>query len=170
MERRQAGSLGLPRASLHGHRHPQRAASVLRLSSVQVDALGGPRGEIFTQTAHTCDRTLCFFFFSLLPPSRFTFPSLHPDWMLLLSFMHTHVTITVTLALLFVPKVLAASRARIRGECIGEQVKVLTPKCKNTILYMKVLLSKCYQPVLSKSINNRNVFFCTCQYFHADRI
>ena len=32
-------------------------------------------------------------------------PSLHPEWMLLLSFTHTHVTTTVTLALLFIPKV-----------------------------------------------------------------
>lgn len=39
--------------------------------------------------------------------SRFTFPSLHPDWMLLFSFTHTHVTATVTLALLFIPKVTA---------------------------------------------------------------
>lgn len=36
---------------------------------------------------------------------RFTFPSLHPDWMLLLSFAHTHVTVTVTLGLIFIPKV-----------------------------------------------------------------
>ncbi|MEQ2192706.1 hypothetical protein XENOCAPTIV_015832, partial [Xenoophorus captivus] len=41
----------------------------------------------------------------------FTFPSLHPDWMLLLSFMHTHVTITVTLSLLLVPKVFTCDRA-----------------------------------------------------------
>ncbi|XP_036263551.1 probable G-protein coupled receptor 179 [Pipistrellus kuhlii] len=31
-------------------------------------------------------------------------PSLHPDWTLLLSFVHTHSTVTATLALLFVPK------------------------------------------------------------------
>ncbi|CAK6975657.1 probable G-protein coupled receptor 179 [Scomber scombrus] len=41
---------------------------------------------------------------------RFTFPSLHPDWMLLLSFTHTHATITVTLALLFIPKFLYVSK------------------------------------------------------------
>ncbi|XP_031413544.1 probable G-protein coupled receptor 179, partial [Meleagris gallopavo] len=33
-------------------------------------------------------------------------PSLHPDWMLLLCFAHTHGTVTVTLGLLFVPKVM----------------------------------------------------------------
>ncbi|PWA30773.1 hypothetical protein CCH79_00009265 [Gambusia affinis] len=42
---------------------------------------------------------------------RFTFQSLHPDWMLLLSFMHTHVTITVTLTLLLVPKFFYESKA-----------------------------------------------------------
>lgn len=30
---------------------------------------------------------------------------LHPDWMLLLFFTHTHLTVTVTLGLLLVPKV-----------------------------------------------------------------
>ncbi|XP_065555475.1 probable G-protein coupled receptor 179 isoform X2 [Lathamus discolor] len=33
-------------------------------------------------------------------------PSLHPDWTLLLFFAHTHGTITMTLALLFIPKLL----------------------------------------------------------------
>ncbi|KAJ7411681.1 putative G-protein coupled receptor 179 [Willisornis vidua] len=33
-------------------------------------------------------------------------PSLHPDWTLLLFFAHTHGTITMTLALLFIPKFL----------------------------------------------------------------
>lgn len=33
-------------------------------------------------------------------------PSLHPDWTLLLCFAHTHGTVTVTLGLLFVPKVM----------------------------------------------------------------
>uniref|UniRef100_A0A3Q2YIG0 G protein-coupled receptor 179 n=1 Tax=Hippocampus comes TaxID=109280 RepID=A0A3Q2YIG0_HIPCM len=42
---------------------------------------------------------------------RFTFPSLHPDWMLLLSFAHTHVTVTVTLGLIFIPKFLHTSKA-----------------------------------------------------------
>lgn len=32
-------------------------------------------------------------------------PSLHPDWTLLLFFFHTHGTVTVTLALTFIPKV-----------------------------------------------------------------
>ncbi|XP_072515886.1 uncharacterized protein gpr179 isoform X2 [Salminus brasiliensis] len=41
---------------------------------------------------------------------RFARPSLHPDWMLLLFFTHTHVTITVTLGLLFIPKFLHMSR------------------------------------------------------------
>uniref|UniRef100_A0A8D0B010 G protein-coupled receptor 179 n=1 Tax=Salvator merianae TaxID=96440 RepID=A0A8D0B010_SALMN len=35
-------------------------------------------------------------------------PSLHPDWTLLLFFIHTHVTTTMTLALLFIPKFLHA--------------------------------------------------------------
>ncbi|KAM4750441.1 uncharacterized protein gpr179 [Anableps anableps] len=50
---------------------------------------------------------------------RFTFQSLHPDWMLLLSFMHTHVTITVTLTLLLVPKFFYESKAR-REEIAAE--------------------------------------------------
>ncbi|MED6276349.1 hypothetical protein CHARACLAT_002162 [Characodon lateralis] len=50
---------------------------------------------------------------------RFTFPSLHPDWMLLLSFMHTHVTITVTLTLLLVPKFFFETKAR-REEIAAE--------------------------------------------------
>ncbi|XP_074117421.1 putative G-protein coupled receptor 179 [Sminthopsis crassicaudata] len=33
-------------------------------------------------------------------------PSLHPDWTLLLFFIHTHGTVTMTLALLFIPKFL----------------------------------------------------------------
>lgn len=32
-------------------------------------------------------------------------PSLHPDWTLLLFFLHTHSTVTATLALIFIPKV-----------------------------------------------------------------
>ncbi|KAK2859685.1 hypothetical protein Q5P01_004305 [Channa striata] len=40
---------------------------------------------------------------------RFTLaPELHPDWMLLLFFTHTHLTVTVTLGLLLVPKFLFA--------------------------------------------------------------
>ncbi|XP_060242833.1 probable G-protein coupled receptor 179 isoform X1 [Meriones unguiculatus] len=31
-------------------------------------------------------------------------PSLHPDWALLLFFLHTHCTVTATLALIFIPK------------------------------------------------------------------
>ncbi|XP_057700655.1 probable G-protein coupled receptor 158 isoform X2 [Corythoichthys intestinalis] len=56
---------------------------------------------------------------------RFTFPSLHPDWMLLLSFAHTHVTITVTLALIFIPKFLYISkpgREEIAAEVYEEEV------------------------------------------------
>ncbi|XP_029356061.1 probable G-protein coupled receptor 158 [Echeneis naucrates] len=56
---------------------------------------------------------------------RFTFPSLHPDWMLLLSFAHTHVTITVTLALLFVPKFLHVpkpGREEIAAEVYEDEV------------------------------------------------
>ncbi|XP_038587483.1 probable G-protein coupled receptor 158 [Micropterus salmoides] len=38
---------------------------------------------------------------------RFTLaPELHPDWMLLLFFTHTHLTVTVTLGLLIIPKFL----------------------------------------------------------------
>ncbi|KAG7327694.1 hypothetical protein KOW79_009300 [Hemibagrus wyckioides] len=41
---------------------------------------------------------------------RFIKPSLHPDWMLLLFFFHIHVTISVTLGLLFFPKFLHISQ------------------------------------------------------------
>ncbi|XP_036375024.1 probable G-protein coupled receptor 158 [Megalops cyprinoides] len=38
---------------------------------------------------------------------RFTLaPALHPDWMLMLLFAHTHLTVTVTLGLLLIPKFL----------------------------------------------------------------
>ncbi|XP_047433722.1 probable G-protein coupled receptor 179 isoform X2 [Mugil cephalus] len=56
---------------------------------------------------------------------RFTFPSLHPDWMLLISFAHTHVTITMTLALLFIPKFLYVSkpgREEIAAEVYEDEV------------------------------------------------
>ncbi|XP_061685369.1 metabotropic glycine receptor [Syngnathoides biaculeatus] len=56
---------------------------------------------------------------------RFTFPSLHPDWMLLLSFAHTHVTITVTLALIFIPKFLyigKPGREEIAAEVYEDEV------------------------------------------------
>jgi len=42
-------------------------------------------------------------------------PSLHPDWTLLLFFAHTHGTITMTLALLFIPKVPLGPGARGGG-------------------------------------------------------
>ncbi|XP_061583310.1 metabotropic glycine receptor [Cololabis saira] len=56
---------------------------------------------------------------------RFTFPSVHPDWMLLLSFIHTHITITVTLALLLAPKFLHVSkpgREEIAAEVYEDEV------------------------------------------------
>ncbi|XP_019338119.1 probable G-protein coupled receptor 179 [Alligator mississippiensis] len=46
-------------------------------------------------------------------------PSLHPDWTLLLFFIHTHVTITMTLALLFIPKFLHAG-SPLREEIAAE--------------------------------------------------
>ncbi|XP_030207279.1 probable G-protein coupled receptor 179 [Gadus morhua] len=56
---------------------------------------------------------------------RFMLPSLHPEWMLLLSFTHTHVTTTVTLALLFIPKFLdisQAGREEIAAEVYEDEV------------------------------------------------
>ncbi|XDV51850.1 hypothetical protein PO909_020653 [Leuciscus waleckii] len=58
---------------------------------------------------------------------RFSRPSIHPDWMLLLFFAHTHVTITVTLGLLFVPKFLHMShpgREEIAAEVYEEEVEL----------------------------------------------
>ncbi|TRZ09769.1 hypothetical protein HGM15179_017333 [Zosterops borbonicus] len=46
-------------------------------------------------------------------------PSLHPDWTLLLFFAHTHGTITMTLALLFIPKLLH-SGSPLREEITAE--------------------------------------------------
>ncbi|KAJ7313645.1 hypothetical protein JRQ81_005220 [Phrynocephalus forsythii] len=46
-------------------------------------------------------------------------PSLHPDWSLLLFFVHTHVTTTMTLALLFIPKFLHAG-SPLREEIAAE--------------------------------------------------
>ena len=36
VQRGEAGALGLPRASLHGHRHPQRTAALRHLPAAQV--------------------------------------------------------------------------------------------------------------------------------------
>ncbi|XP_077059063.1 uncharacterized protein gpr179 [Siphateles boraxobius] len=58
---------------------------------------------------------------------RFARPSIHPDWMLLLFFTHTHVTITVTLGLLFVPKFLHMSqsgREEIAAEVYEDEVEL----------------------------------------------
>ncbi|XP_068774865.1 probable G-protein coupled receptor 179 [Struthio camelus] len=52
-------------------------------------------------------------------------PSLHPDWTLLLSFAHTHGTVTATLALLFVPKFLHAGsppREEIAAEVYEDEL------------------------------------------------
>ncbi|KAM9368845.1 putative G-protein coupled receptor 179 [Phaethornis superciliosus] len=52
-------------------------------------------------------------------------PSLHPDWTLLLFFAHTHSTITMTLALLFIPKFLHAGsplREEIAAEVYEDEV------------------------------------------------
>jgi hypothetical protein len=41
------------------------------------------------------------------PPFRFVLASrLQPDWMLMLYFAHAHLTVTVTIGLLLIPKVL----------------------------------------------------------------
>lgn len=46
-------------------------------------------------------------------------PELHPDWMLLLFFAHTHLTVTVTLGLLLVPKFLFAG-TQMRDDIASE--------------------------------------------------
>ncbi|CAB1448628.1 unnamed protein product [Pleuronectes platessa] len=46
-------------------------------------------------------------------------PELHPDWMLLLFFTHTHLTVTVTLGLLLIPKFLFAG-AHMRDDIASE--------------------------------------------------
>ncbi|KAL1778949.1 putative G-protein coupled receptor 179 [Sigmodon hispidus] len=46
-----------------------------------------------------------FLLSTLFHTARFVLvPSLHPDWTLLLFFLHTHSTVTATLALIFIPK------------------------------------------------------------------
>ncbi|XP_077480667.1 metabotropic glycine receptor-like isoform X2 [Stigmatopora argus] len=51
---------------------------------------------------------------------RFTLaPELHPDWMLLLFFTHTHLTVTVTLGLLLVPKFVFAG-TQMRDDLASE--------------------------------------------------
>ncbi|XP_009883391.1 PREDICTED: probable G-protein coupled receptor 179, partial [Charadrius vociferus] len=52
-------------------------------------------------------------------PGFIMVPSLHPDWTLLLFFAHTHGTITMTLALLFIPKFLHAG-SPLREEIAAE--------------------------------------------------
>ncbi|TRY90706.1 hypothetical protein DNTS_002901 [Danionella cerebrum] len=62
---------------------------------------------------------------SLFHLLRFTRPSIHPDWTLLLFFTHTHVTTTVTLGLLFVPKFLhmpGRGREEIAAEVYEDEV------------------------------------------------
>uniref|UniRef100_A0A8C3JJ48 Uncharacterized protein n=1 Tax=Calidris pygmaea TaxID=425635 RepID=A0A8C3JJ48_9CHAR len=55
-------------------------------------------------------------------------PSLHPDWTLLLFFAHTHGTITMTLALLFIPKVsLLPGRGLGVPRCFGDPLGELAP-------------------------------------------
>ncbi|XP_038134794.1 probable G-protein coupled receptor 158 [Cyprinodon tularosa] len=52
-------------------------------------------------------------------------PGLHPDWMLMLFFAHTHLTVTVTLALLLVPKFVtkgAPARDDIATEAYEEEL------------------------------------------------
>uniref|UniRef100_F6PLD1 G protein-coupled receptor 179 n=1 Tax=Monodelphis domestica TaxID=13616 RepID=F6PLD1_MONDO len=52
-------------------------------------------------------------------------PSLHPDWTLLLFFIHTHGTVTTTLALLFIPKFLnpgALPREEIAAEVYEDEL------------------------------------------------
>ncbi|XP_041434636.1 probable G-protein coupled receptor 179 isoform X2 [Xenopus laevis] len=52
-------------------------------------------------------------------------PSLHPDWTLLLFFIHTHGTVTMTLILLFVPKFLHAGvppREEIAAEVYEDEL------------------------------------------------
>ncbi|KAI7795243.1 probable G-protein coupled receptor 158 [Triplophysa rosa] len=64
---------------------------------------------------------------SLFHLLRFVQPSLHPDWMLLLFFTHTHVTISVTLSLLFIPKFLYMSRSgreEIAAEVYEDEVEL----------------------------------------------
>ncbi|XP_054988211.1 probable G-protein coupled receptor 179 [Sorex araneus] len=49
-------------------------------------------------------------------------PSLHPDWTLLLFFLHTHGTVTATLALIFIPK-LRRPGAPSREEMVDEELE-----------------------------------------------
>ncbi|ETE73820.1 putative G-protein coupled receptor, partial [Ophiophagus hannah] len=54
-------------------------------------------------------------------------PSLHPDWTLLLFFIHTHVTTTMTLALIFIPKFLYAGsplREEIAAEMYEDELDI----------------------------------------------
>ncbi|XP_026566456.1 probable G-protein coupled receptor 179 [Pseudonaja textilis] len=54
-------------------------------------------------------------------------PSLHPDWTLLLFFIHTHVTTTMTLALIFIPKFLYAAsplREEIAAEMYEDELDI----------------------------------------------
>uniref|UniRef100_A0A3Q2XBK7 G protein-coupled receptor 158 n=1 Tax=Hippocampus comes TaxID=109280 RepID=A0A3Q2XBK7_HIPCM len=52
-------------------------------------------------------------------------PGLHPDWMLMLIFAHTHLTVTVTVGLLLVPKVsLHYARDDIATEAYEEELDI----------------------------------------------
>lgn len=58
-------------------------------------------------------------------------PGLHPDWMLMLFFAHTHLTVSVTLALLLIPKVNTSlllltdlASYEFHGLCVNDQQNI----------------------------------------------
>ena len=56
---------------------------------------------------NSLNRNVWPLFYLLFSFYRFSLAhELHPDWMLMLFFMHTHLTVTVTLGLLLIPKVI----------------------------------------------------------------
>lgn len=72
----------------------------------QFGTSGNKAAAIFTPNSNRDEFLSLLVLVSSAGAGRFTLVAeLHPDWMLLLFFTHTHLTVTVTLGLLLIPKV-----------------------------------------------------------------
>lgn len=73
-----------------------------------LSSLGGEGGPLAGSGSAIIPRRIISALPVVLLLCRFSLlPGLHPDWMLVLFFAHTHLTVTVMLCLLLVPKVMS---------------------------------------------------------------
>ncbi|CAM9605297.1 unnamed protein product [Lampetra fluviatilis] len=61
-----------------------------------------PPRQAWNITAALVNEAACSFLFHMF--WRLSAPALHPDWMILIAFMHEHLTVTANLGLLLIPK------------------------------------------------------------------